>query len=734
VGSAMVSLGMLGVFPDYAGLSGLDPLEGAPELPSVHSYIQTATYERTTEDVMKAVASLADKPINGDGPVFRANYNVVTTGYSQGGFAALASATGMASGRASLPEGYSLAATAPQAGPYDPAATYDGTDLNGYSIPMYVPYLVLGAVMETGRHDLLGDIFVDEWKDQMPVIYGGMYSNGELGDVLPEMITDVFTEGATEALFAALAVYVDGKIPSERPPMAEEEPPMSPGDSKEALGAWMLWAMVKPNRLADPHNVNTMVNVPTHFCHSDADEQVEYLNSVTTHAAYVAAGNNKTVFLTVDDGSAHSAAALKCIPAGIDFLWTHGADVTAAVGYVEVVEEELPAEEEEEAEEEADDGCVDDTSTAGSEWAPIIAMGGCNMLPTMLSLGLTCDSDLAENAVVQGLAPGVSGGVRQFCGASCGGCVEEEEDSGTDRSAMTLFTGLSQACVADCSYDGTGGPKCKKNQEEYGVACSVNTDCVDFLAGITDGENQNMADSGLTTASEMDQYETYLNYRCGGNGGGDSSDFFFQFYVSCPRDCHSGDSGFDRDGLSKCSKKQTEWGDACKQSHTCVDFIGSLNDADVQAMSNSVGVPVDDVWHLLGMVDQSCIPDDEGLSPATQKLMKMCPRDCTDSKAEVKMLGMNKCTKKQNEWGVACRMDRTCADYLDGMSKKMMKTLAKDNGVSAKEMKFLLGDLEDTCQPFTKKELKEANKAAKKSKGKKNKKSKKSKKSKKNKK
>jgi len=85
-------------------------------------------------------------------------------------------------------------------------------------------------------------------------------------------------------------------------------------------------------------------------------------------------------------------------------------------------------------EEEEDDDCVDDTSVAGPEWAPIIAMGGCNMLPTMLSLGLTCDSDLGENAVVQGLAPGVSGGVRQFCGASCGGCVEEEEACVDDTS------------------------------------------------------------------------------------------------------------------------------------------------------------------------------------------------------------------------------------------------------------------------------------------------------------
>jgi len=80
-------------------------------------------------------------------------------------------------------------------------------------------------------------------------------------------------------------------------------------------------------------------------------------------------------------------------------------------------------------EEGVDDECVDDTSGAGPEWDPIINMGGCAMLPTMATMGLTCDSDLADSAVVQGLAKGVSGSVRQFCGASCGGCEAPEEEA-----------------------------------------------------------------------------------------------------------------------------------------------------------------------------------------------------------------------------------------------------------------------------------------------------------------
>jgi len=129
-------------------------------------------------------------------------------------------------------------------------------------------------------------------------------------------------------------------------------------------------------------------------------------------------------------------------------------------------------------EEEEDDDCVDDTSVAGPEWAPIIAMGGCNMLPTMLSLGLTCDSDLGGNAVVQGLAPGVSGGVRQFCGASCGGCDAPEAEEVVETPVAEIET------PGPDPIDGpvTKPVKKKKSKKDEVVLSAISSSCVSKFA------------------------------------------------------------------------------------------------------------------------------------------------------------------------------------------------------------------------------------------------------------
>ena len=61
------------------------------------------------------------------------------------------------------------------------------------------------------------------------------------------------------------------------------------------------------------------------------------------------------------------------------------------------------------------------------EWAPIKGMGGCTAIAMARATGLMCATDLAASAMVQGLAPGISGSLCDMCAASCK--VDEQECS-----------------------------------------------------------------------------------------------------------------------------------------------------------------------------------------------------------------------------------------------------------------------------------------------------------------
>ena len=63
----------------------------------------------------------------------------------------------------------------------------------------------------------------------------------------------------------------------------------------------------------------------------------------------------------------------------------------------------------------------EDTSTWPAEAAPLAAMGGCGMVTTALGAGLTCSDDLAESATIQGMAPGISGSLCDYCCSTCDG-------------------------------------------------------------------------------------------------------------------------------------------------------------------------------------------------------------------------------------------------------------------------------------------------------------------------
>ena len=99
--------------------------------------------------------------------------------------------------------------------------------------------------------------------------------------------------------------------------------------------------------------------------------------------------------------------------------------------------------------------CSDsDSSTWPAEFMPLIAVGGCPAVGDAQQYGIFCDTDLATNTVIQGLAPGVSGTFRDICCETCyilegGGEGEgEEEGEGECSACADAAPCFSQGCQA----------------------------------------------------------------------------------------------------------------------------------------------------------------------------------------------------------------------------------------------------------------------------------------------
>ena len=232
--TAVASLGYLGIFPDYAGISGALSAPGAnasallgaagpePPRPSTHSYIQADSYERTFEDMLAAVSSIAGttdcvQAPDGANVTVHASHKVAALGYSQGGFAAMAVARGVGSGRVTLPDGYDFVGAAPGAGPFDPAATYERpSGVQNYSVPSYIPNLSIGALNERQRLDLVSDVFAAPWDVEVPRLYSGDFTSSQVEEELPKPVDAVFAPGVFEATQAWLAAYVNGSDPAAR--------------------------------------------------------------------------------------------------------------------------------------------------------------------------------------------------------------------------------------------------------------------------------------------------------------------------------------------------------------------------------------------------------------------------------------------------------------------------------------------------------------------------------------
>ncbi len=239
VGALMASAGYIVVMPDYVGF-GDSSLPGGPD----HPYITMSLGESVKGALRKARDSF------GPFSIVKPSGSVFITGYSEGGYAAMAGAIALQAAGA-LPTGYSVKAVLPCDGAYDLTGTMLPQMLSPDLIPVpsYLLYTASGYHAAYGEPailypELLSDPF---WTYVAGGLFDGTHTNAEVGAVAPSTTPPVAM--LNQANIGSLL----GPIGSVRALLA-------------ANNAWVGW---------------TSTSTPVFFIHCPDDDVVPFQNAVT---------------------------------------------------------------------------------------------------------------------------------------------------------------------------------------------------------------------------------------------------------------------------------------------------------------------------------------------------------------------------------------------------------------------------------------------------------------------
>jgi pimeloyl-ACP methyl ester carboxylesterase len=264
VGIWMASMGYYCILPDYAGF-------GMSEL--MHPYFHAKSLTTSIIDAIRAAKQYAQKENHLLKDV------LFLTGYSEGGYAALATHKEIEESHSAE---FQVTASAPMAGPYNfselityifnqetfPSGAYIGFFLTAYN-----------SIYEWNRLD---EIFKDPYSDMMTDLFDGSMTFSEIDNQLPNELNLLLKENFVSG-------YLNG----------------NEDDIKNAIDE---------NTLLD-----WTPNAPIRFFHGDADKIVPYFNATS------AVSNLKT-FATVEidlitiEGAGHETAGPPCILAMIDWI------------------------------------------------------------------------------------------------------------------------------------------------------------------------------------------------------------------------------------------------------------------------------------------------------------------------------------------------------------------------------------------------------------------------------
>lgn len=245
LGKVMASTGYVTVMPDYLGLG---------DNAGLHPYIHAESQATATVDIIRALREYAAA---NPGDSIRLNGEVMLTGYSQGGHAAMATAQYIQD--QNLENEFKVIAAAPASGPYDLAGFQSEVFLQDqpYSNPGYVVYLLMGMNRVYGNlYQNVDEILKAPYDSLIPPYFNGQYPMDSVNSKLPAKISGYLED-------TVLANFIADTVAQQHP----------------------IWQMLLANT-----NYDWRPNMPMRLFYCTNDEQVDYRNALRAEAAMTARG------------------------------------------------------------------------------------------------------------------------------------------------------------------------------------------------------------------------------------------------------------------------------------------------------------------------------------------------------------------------------------------------------------------------------------------------------------
>ena len=261
--------GFITVIPDYTGI-------GDPD--KYHPYIIANSHTQALVNMIRGVKQLSIELEGNDG--FQFNDQLFLAGYSDGGYATLASQKGI---QIDYFDELSVTASFPMAGPYDLSGTMVDYFLSEpeYTQPYYVPYVLTSHLWYYQGLDVdFAEYFEPFWADTLPSLFDGTHSGSEINELMPENPLDILLDDVLEEF--------------------------------ENDEDHFFRQSLEENTLLDWFPEST-----TYFYHGMGDDIVPYQNAQIAYDTFVANGA-PDVWLTLypEELGGHSDVALTCILAG----------------------------------------------------------------------------------------------------------------------------------------------------------------------------------------------------------------------------------------------------------------------------------------------------------------------------------------------------------------------------------------------------------------------------------
>jgi acetyl esterase/lipase len=266
------SSGTISIAPDYLGLG---------ENPGIHPYVHAESQATATIDLIRAANEfLESNELSGNG-------DVLVTGYSQGGHAAMATLKYAEDN--GLNEELGIIAGAPCSGPYDMSGSQTAVLLSDepYSNPGYLIYVLKSYELAYGNiYNELSDVIQQPYADLVAPYFDGAqdeFGMGVVNELLPGLISELMVD-TTLANFES--------------------------NNNHPLRV----------ALRDNDNYDWTPTVPVLMPYCDGDEQVGFENSLIAETTMNANGAANVSASNVLPGATHGGCFNPAILAAYDFL------------------------------------------------------------------------------------------------------------------------------------------------------------------------------------------------------------------------------------------------------------------------------------------------------------------------------------------------------------------------------------------------------------------------------